>query len=493
MKETYPDKQYVEGSLAKHLFFAEEYKKALEPNLRLGERSYELLDFSSALQFTERAVICAEKTGNKEMLAAAFHQKGMILESMLRFDDALDAFNKSLVIAREIGDHEVEAKILQQMGLVYENTNRFKEATDHYNKSLNIWGEIGDRAGEVRTLSQIGMVYQDTNRFEEALEYYNKSLKIEREIGDRATEAKTLHMIGMVYQDTNRFEEALEYYNKSLKIEREIGDRATEAETLHQIAMVYQDTNRFEEALEYYKKSLEIEREIGNRAGEARTLYQIAIVYQDTNRFDDALECYNKSLEIEREIGDRATEAKTIHRIGMALIRTKHLKRINRFVMPKPEQVPIRRSMEAEELNCRIKELEEYARILKRLRFIRYRYQGFSVETSAHLVGITKSVGYTWQKRWNECGFEGLMPRHGGGRPTNFSEVQKEQLKVLLLQRDHWTTSEVRDLINREFGVEYTPKQIRIILKKMGIGNARSSACSTPESGECGSNQTTNH
>jgi putative transposase len=161
--------------------------------------------------------------------------------------------------------------------------------------------------------------------------------------------------------------------------------------------------------------------------------------------------------------------------------------------MPKPEQVSIRRLLPSEELDVRIKELEKYARILKRLRFIRYRYQGFSVETSAHLVGITKSVGYTWQKRWNEGGYEGLMPRHGGGRPTKLSQAQIEQLKVLLLQRDRWTTSEVKDLINREFGVEYTPKQIRIILKKLGIGHPRNSAYCTPESGECCSNLMTTH
>jgi putative transposase len=161
--------------------------------------------------------------------------------------------------------------------------------------------------------------------------------------------------------------------------------------------------------------------------------------------------------------------------------------------MPKPEQVSIRRCMVPEELDARIKGLEKYARILKRLRFIRYRYQGFSVETSAHLVGITKSVGYTWQKRWNECGYEGLIPRHGGGRPTKLSKVQKEQLKVLLCQRDRWTTSDVKDLINREFSVEYTPKQIRIILKKLGMSHARSSISHIPESGECSSHQMTNH
>ena len=151
--------------------------------------------------------------------------------------------------------------------------------------------------------------------------------------------------------------------------------------------------------------------------------------------------------------------------------------------MPKPEQVSIQRSMAAEELDIRIRELEKCVRILARLRFVRYRYQGFSVETSAHLVGVTKSVGYTWQKRWNDCGYEGLLPRHGGGRPTKLSPAQKERLLALLRQRDRWSTGEVKDLINREFGVDYTPKQIRIILKKIGMVASRRPASRILESG----------
>ena len=151
--------------------------------------------------------------------------------------------------------------------------------------------------------------------------------------------------------------------------------------------------------------------------------------------------------------------------------------------MPKMEQVSIQRCMAPKELDSRIKELEKCVRILARLRFVRYRYQGFSVETSAYLVGVTKSVGYTWQKRWNDGGYQGLMPKHGGGRPTKLSPAQKERLLALLRQRDRWSTVEVKDLINREFGVEYTPKQIRIILKKIGMVASRRPASRIPESG----------
>jgi len=275
MGDTAPDEWLVDISLAEHLFLGQEYEKALELNLRLGGLLYDRFDYDSALQLTERAKTCAEKTNDKIMLTGALHQKGMILQSTYKFRDSLAAYNKSLEIEQEIGDRAGEASTLHQIGRVYQLTNRFEEALENYNKSLEIKREIGNRAGEASTLHQIGRVYEETNRFEEALENYNKSLEIEQEIGDRAGEAQTLHQIGMVYEETNRFEEALENYNKSLEIKREIGNRAYEAQTLHQIGRVYEETNRFEEALENYNKSLEMEREIGNKSGEAISVQTI--------------------------------------------------------------------------------------------------------------------------------------------------------------------------------------------------------------------------
>jgi len=189
MGDTAPDKWLVDISLAEHLFLGQEYEKALELNLRLGDLLYDRFDYVSALQLTERAKTCAEKTNDKIMLAGSLHQKGMILQSTYKFRDSLAAYNKSLEIKRE----------------------------------------IGNRAGEVGTLHQIGRVYEETNRFDEALENYKKSLEIEREIGNRAYEAQTLHQIGRVYQLKNRFDEALGNYNKSLEIEREIGNKSGEA------------------------------------------------------------------------------------------------------------------------------------------------------------------------------------------------------------------------------------------------------------------------
>jgi len=70
-------------------------------------------------------------------------------------------------------------------------------------------------------------------------------------------------------------------------------------------------------------------------------------------------------------------------------------------------------------------------------------------------VGVSKVIGYVWLEKWNEKGIEGVKPNYGGGRPSELTEEQKEELRRMLEKRDHWTTREVRELINEEFGVEY--------------------------------------
>lgn len=86
--------------------------------------------------------------------------------------------------------------------------------------------------------------------------------------------------------------------------------------------------------------------------------------------------------------------------------------------MAKWDCIEIKRYVSVEELDKRIKSLEKDLKVLNRLHFIRNRYLGDSVELAAYKSGVTKRVGHIWQKRWNEEGYEGLIPHYDGGRPT---------------------------------------------------------------------------
>ena len=66
----------------------------------------------------------------------------------------------------------------------------------------------------------------------------------------------------------------------------------------------------------------------------------------------------------------------------------------------------------------------------------------------------------------------GLKPNYGGGRPSKLTEDQKEELKEMLEERD-WTTKEVQELIEAEFGVSYSSWQVKRILKSFGMRYAK--------------------
>ncbi|CAG1002486.1 MAG: transposase [Candidatus Methanoperedens nitroreducens] len=141
--------------------------------------------------------------------------------------------------------------------------------------------------------------------------------------------------------------------------------------------------------------------------------------------------------------------------------------------MARPENITIERHITAEELQERIKSLEKDVKVLQRLYFIKYRYEGATVEEAASRVEISKPVAYIWQDRWNKEGYEGLKPKFAGGKPSKLSDDQKEQLKKILNKRDDWTTEEIKKLISDEFMVEYSLKQIRVIVRTFGMKLAK--------------------
>lgn len=136
------------------------------------------------------------------------------------------------------------------------------------------------------------------------------------------------------------------------------------------------------------------------------------------------------------------------------------------------DQIHIIKHLGLEELNQRIK-AEEDAKILRRLYFIKFRYEGDTVHEAAQRIGVTNRIGYIWQERWNQKGYDGLIPQYAGGRPSKLTDQQKIELEQILRRKDLWTSREVHDLILNEFGVDYTIKQILVIAKKMNMKFAK--------------------
>ena len=135
--------------------------------------------------------------------------------------------------------------------------------------------------------------------------------------------------------------------------------------------------------------------------------------------------------------------------------------------MTRSSSLKVRKWITADELKNIVRKKEKDVKVLNRLHFMNYLYQGYNVPEASEKLGITKQTGYIWLERWNEEGYNGLIPRFAGGRPSKLTDQEKNQIKEILKDRDDWTTKEVAKLIYDKFGVEYSLKQIIIILRKL--------------------------
>jgi transposase len=136
------------------------------------------------------------------------------------------------------------------------------------------------------------------------------------------------------------------------------------------------------------------------------------------------------------------------------------------------EQIVVVQQVNLDELNSLITH-EKNSRVLKKLYFVKFRYLGDSVEVAATKLGVTKKTGYYWQEDWNKGGYAALMPQFCGGRKSKLTDEQIVELRSLLKEKDYWTTKGVLELIKEKYGVQYSQKQVGVILHSFNMYHSK--------------------
>ena len=105
--------------------------------------------------------------------------------------------------------------------------------------------------------------------------------------------------------------------------------------------------------------------------------------------------------------------------------------------------------------------------------------QGHSLTAVAGKIGCARSSVVRWRNLMNEKGndvFNVLLPR---GRPSRLNAKQIRKLERILLKgrlacgyKSYlWTTQQIADVIEREFGVPYNRENIGRVRKNLGWGH----------------------
>ena len=112
------------------------------------------------------------------------------------------------------------------------------------------------------------------------------------------------------------------------------------------------------------------------------------------------------------------------------------------------------------------------AHVYIRLVFIRSLINGNTIQDSAKILGINRSTGTEWLKRFNEHGVEGLKPHYNErGRKCKLSDDDLKKIEEAILEEDiSYTIKDVQKFISNEFNIDYSYKQVWEISRiKLGL------------------------
>lgn len=206
---------------------------------------------------------CLQPETTPSQRAALHILIGNCFLGLSELEEAEGHYREAETAAREAGDKEGLAAALGNIGLIYHTRGELDKALDYHQQSLKIHREIGQKEGEASALGNIGIVHGIKRELDKALDFFQQALKINRDIGRKEGEASDLGNIGLIYQHKGELDKALEYHQQSLKIEREIGRKEGQASDLGNIGSIYSYKGEPAKALEHLEQALKIFEEIG--------------------------------------------------------------------------------------------------------------------------------------------------------------------------------------------------------------------------------------
>lgn len=121
------------------------------------------------------------------------------------------------------------------------------------------------------------------------------------------------------------------------------------------------------------------------------------------------------------------------------------------------------------------------AQAKRRVRAARLLQSGKKPAEVATLVGAPRQTVYRWQDVLKSEGIEALRDMSKGGRPARLDAQQLAQVQLALLEGPTahgfgtplWTIKRVRLLIERKFGVRYSPVHVWRLLGQLGFSNQK--------------------
>jgi len=274
-------------------------------NLDVGNACQYYEQLNKAKPYYQRAIFLSNSIDDKETLARAYNNIGIIYDTEGDFDKALQFYQRSFQLKMEIGQSKSAKSTIMNIGGIYFMQGYYHKALKSFLESEKLSRELNDDMGIAHCAMNTYVVYEKMGRSEEAIKKvreaipYLISAKQERYLSD------IYHKIATSKITLNELDSAEYYVNTGLQIAQLNHDSIKISLLYNSRANLLFKNNDFTNALTWADKAREI-REAKNDVLNLPMMYSfLSDVHLQLNQLDKAERYALKSIELAKNIGQR--------------------------------------------------------------------------------------------------------------------------------------------------------------------------------------------
>ncbi len=259
--------------------------------------SYYTLDLPLSFQYAEKAVMVAEESKSKPLLALAYMNAGNICFMQGLFDMAVKNFYTALNLNQELGKSEGVAQALVNLGGIQLQLHKFEESKEYFNKAFQTFSDLSQKRGDtippqaiVSIYNNLGIAYENLEDYNQAIDYYQRGISLARRMpGQSRNLAMLYNNLGSSYMKRGNPADAIHNMEQALKIRIESHDRTGEAASHRMMGIFFYMQKNYNRALTSFYQGLTLAEEVGSTPIISGITEKLFETYKVLNNADSAL------------------------------------------------------------------------------------------------------------------------------------------------------------------------------------------------------------
>ncbi|MCL2098708.1 MAG: sensor histidine kinase [Bacteroidales bacterium] len=258
------DDPYVRHSIdsLKQLLNTQPYteRQRMEVYCEIGNW-YHSCDADSAIHYSNKAIVIAQKLKDHEMLMRIFDNLGVVYCFKGDCERAFSYFNQQQELAIRHGNKRMEWRAIRSIAYTYAKQGKFNTAMDYYLKALDFFENEGWTNDDkyITTLTNLSEINRRLGNTETAIRYLQQAEKTHNELYDDPyqhtwTFAHICNEYAFNYLKQNNLEEAFRYASK-MGGDNVYSGQVNRCYAKGLLATIYLKKNNLDSALHYAKAS----------------------------------------------------------------------------------------------------------------------------------------------------------------------------------------------------------------------------------------------